>query len=116
MLPVFCIAQKKDSIFGDFVLTREYYDSTKTSYYTKLTPIQDTIACIMLVCDTAYNVKLYNRNVTWWQFGYMTREHYELWQDNFSTMPQPFPPIICLDKDKKPLPKSIIVWMSKELK
>lgn len=104
---------------------------------------KDTIPVIMLVCDTSFvtfsssldvheskdSIKtLYHIDNrvphVWWQFGYEVSE--SKWYDqiiedrgeSILVTPAGYKEglISYLDKDKKPLPKSIIVWMVKEIK
>ena len=65
-------------------------------------PIFDTIPVIMLVCDTAKD-----------KLGFPTTVAYSIW--GFCTVRSDTWDSLYLDADKKPLPKSIIVWVSKTL-
>ena len=97
-----------------------------------ITPRQDTIRVLMLVCDTMGwphtsigsvipSAQAYNEGrVVWWQYGYEVPVLYErggmgqLWVDKDGYVIALKP--IYLDQNKKPLPKNIIVWMIKEIK
>lgn len=89
---------------------------------------QDTIPVMMLVCDTTYvygfsttyssrtpllyhgskSYEIENRlSYVWWQFGYYT--------NSFTRMAAMLPPEY-LDQNKNPLPKSIVVFLTKEIK
>lgn len=88
----------------------------------------DSIRVIMLVCDTAKIDKEYfgqwYHPLVWWQFGYEVWENVFveagqrsdggsilIWDDHFDKIFRGR-----LDQNKKPLPKSIVVWMTKEIK
>jgi len=94
----------------------------------------DTIPIMMLVCDTldyfrafwirdsigaeknrlhpVWNSDRYKipekKTGVWWQYGYKIASGATIW-DNDGEI------IGYLDKNKKPLPKNIVVWMSKEI-
>jgi len=72
-----------------------------------ITPKQDTIPVIMLVCDTASKVMLYNKWVAQWQFGYEVRFYNTFGQAVYFEY---------LDEKKKWVGKNIVVWISKEIK
>jgi hypothetical protein len=100
---------------------------------------QDTIAVLLLVCDTSFKVGdvgvkleafddgdrklIYNIPnripYLWWQFGYMVVKGcgHDLLSlhPTFSTCPH-FDSYFYFNQDKKPLPKNIVVWLSKEIK
>lgn len=101
---------------------------TETVYIPK----QDTVKILMLVCDTS-RINLFLINgveqtysydyTTWWQFGY------EVYETEYGQVPceNPNLAMACygkyrskfigrFDQNKKPLPKSIVVWMTKEIK
>lgn len=105
---------------------------TMSTSVIKFYPKYDTINCIMLVCDTTFRkdvigyvgyfgdtvAYIENRMIhVWWQFGYEVKkmastsllafdERGHLLIDNFEEY---------LDQNKKPLRKSIVVWMTKEI-
>lgn len=121
-----CIGQK---ILKNYPIIE--YDATK----------QDTIKVLMLVCDTSgkisfgkriqitdslwYKEKRWYEDV-WWQFGYEVYEmRYGQIPCNSNTGTSAIAAVCYgwyrskfiskLDQDKKPLPKSIIVWITKEI-
>jgi hypothetical protein len=133
-IPVFCWGQKKDSI-PDAWLSGYVISSGTTSDGLR----QDTVDVIMLVCDTSFKVGdvgvkleafddgdrklIYNIPnripYLWWQFGYMVVKGcgHDLLSlhPTFSTCPH-FDSYFYFNQDKKPLPKNIVVWLSKEIK
>lgn len=115
-------------------LTYPYFRSTSTSItIVASTIIYDTIPVIMLVCDTSYNplstMTVYvdtqlgipgymegRYNYVWWQFGYGVRKilawnKYYRADDFYKGCTV----VAYLDDKRKPLPPSIIVWMSREI-
>jgi hypothetical protein len=97
------------------------YETKDTIYFNAVSSTQskqDTIPVIILIADTSnskvYRLEgavIYGGNL-WWQFGYEVYERTPscdkcLYQSIF---------IGYIDQNKKQLPSSIIVWMSKEIK
>lgn len=126
-----CIGQKKDSID----ILRDATNGQDIYMLIKPPTRQDTIPVIMLVGDTldrkdyGFSFLEFNKDgklvekigdsvvfkdySVWWQFGYevspiIDENSWEYWLINYKTE--------YLDQNKKPLPKSIIVWMTKEIK
>lgn len=71
---------------------------------------KDTIKVIMQVCDTSHSNYVEKTQKIWWQFGHEIKE----WQS--TAMGVYYHEPIYLDQNKKPLPKSIVVWQTKEIK
>jgi hypothetical protein len=137
LFPVVCFCQKdttknKKDTSGYYILGDTHYTSHGISTIfggfgnEEYKPKQDTIPVIMLVCDTIGYPHIsigfliprdqaYNEGRTvWWQFGYKVYEPYTT-QLTFSPFDK-VPNSIYLDTNKKSLPKSIVVWISKEIK
>ena len=86
----------------------------------------DTIHCLMLVCDTiGYphtsvgsllpSSQAWNEGrMVWWQYGYEVIQYSQA--SVFDGGYQIRHVVAYLDQNKKPLPKSLAVWMSKEIK
>jgi hypothetical protein len=112
-----------DSTYGYFIIGdlggTSYGVSSVKSFGNET--YQDTVRCIMLVCDTSFTCltsvldvyenadsakrfyEIKNRVPhVWWQFGYAVDSIYSI-------------KIKYLDQNKKPLSKSIIVWILKTL-
>ena len=113
LFPAMCCGQKKDSISK----WTNANDASRLHEFT-ITPKQDTIKCIMLVCDTLTDrpdtgvVFLHHRPPVWWQLGYEVYWVKEL--GDCGTMANWLPEY--LNENKKPLSKSIVVWIIKEIK
>jgi hypothetical protein len=103
-----CDTSEKYSIWPSFEIdtaaTRIFSDTSKTSW-------KDYVLVGSTKNDTTN--RRYNNSV-WWQFGHEVYEPYttQLTLSPFDKVPNS----IYLDANKKPLPKSIVVWMSKEIK
>lgn len=96
-------------------------------FYAGALPVypKDTVPCIMLCCDTTQVVytdgsrSSGHKNVPagmalWWK-GFEVRYKIDQpWRENSNDVY--YEHISYLDADKKPLPETIIVWMSKPLK
>lgn len=119
-----CLGQISDSFFTKSTV------ATVQDYLLTATPKQDTVKVLMLVCDTAKypnNGMLYFRHqdqmlnegkLTWWQYGYEVRETCGHTISIFpigTTCPH-FTYYSYLDQNKKKLPSSIVVWITKEIK
>lgn len=82
--------------------------------------VNDTVKCIMLVCDTVDISNgsstvffIYRNTITGTEIG-REQDHipYVFWKVGYAcTTDSPY--YKYLDENKKPLPKNIIVWMSK---
>jgi hypothetical protein len=136
LFPVMCWGQKKDTVFID---TKNSVFETEGGGWTypynsrnglTITPKQDTIPVIMLVCDTsigAHSLQLWfseqgkasnEGRLCWWQFGY------EVYVDSSGAYDLTIIGVSqshyilkgYIDKYKNPLPKNILVWMTKEIK
>lgn len=83
--------------------------------------VNDTVKCIMLVCDTVDISNgsstvffIYRNTITGTEIG-REQDHipYVFWKVGYAcTTDSPY--YKYLDENKKPLPKNIIVWMSKK--
>lgn len=121
LIPAMCWGQKMDTAYlGDAIIVGA---NIKSGTIIK----QDTIPVLMLVCDTSamqgrirYGWKgdtvrkitdSYYRENVWWQLGYEVLAGYPVY-----ALLYPNSVIAYLDKDKKPLPKSIVVFLTKEIK
>lgn len=132
-----CLGQKKDSvveimrIIGSGNQAAIGIGTDNLLYEFTATPKQDTVKVLMLVCDTSRpnTIKKFEDGTifeksgnVWWQFGYIVKEKIETdqWVTRAESMIGEFVSYWVtkqyLDKNKKPLQKSIIVWMSKEIK
>lgn len=102
-LMLVCDTSEKYSIWPSFEIdtakTRIYADTSKSLH-------KDYAAIGKWTNDTTNRHYL---NDVWWQFGYEVREYgyMTLWPPKEYTY---------LDQNKKPLSKSIVVWMTKEIK
>lgn len=125
LIPCLSFGQKKDSS-GSTTNSALTNRTSLTPTWITATPAQpkyDTVKCVILCCDTSYlpgffsliynnkhkDTAVYEPNrliQVWWQFGFEIRSHYFLCCD----------PPTYLDENKKQLSKSIIVWMSREIK
>lgn len=126
LCPAFCFSQKrggdttaskKDS--GLYILNKDGFTTTPSlilgsgigTTWATTTPTQDTIRVMLLVCDTAFIMRLYNKPVCWWQYGYEVVDLYETKLTvAYYVQSQNY-----LDQNKKPLSKSIVVWMAKQI-
>lgn len=95
-----------------------------------ITQATDTIRVMMLACDTARRLNGKESNDRWatinpyayWQFGYSVSQVYYCCingntGNNAVYYPVPYyEHLYYLDEKYKPLPPSIIVWMSREIK
>lgn len=124
LMPVICFSQKQDSVW--------VYTSSKDSFLinpsyglTYLTPKQDTVTVMLLVCDTtnyATGSMLYfgeqsramqEGKLVWWQFGYeVIRYKQEYNGERFWNIQEL---VEYLGADKKRLPKNIFIWISREI-
>lgn len=141
--------QKKDSVFEILRIERSVSTPAtgigNTLWATPgnrldsftITPKQDTIKVLMLVCDTSRIISdfyksvggdYFYQNMVTWQFGYEVYEidwgqipcsDVELGTAAISTLCLGWKRIKFisnLDQNKKPLPRSLVVWLSKEIK
>jgi hypothetical protein len=115
-------------VMGGDIINQFIFGDSLAAHNLRITKL-DTVPVIMLVCDTAkvWVSRLiktdlgngafcttgqskssleHNTDINW-QFGYSVRSASE-----YSTLGK----TEYLDKNKKPLPKNIVVWMSKEIK
>ncbi len=126
-----CFGQKKDSVAIISKWTSATYATpangigmTISGVLTSTEPKQDTIACLMLVCDTlkrasgymwfdstgAKGEEILNTSPeVWWKPGFVIYKYY---QRNGWDVQEP----IYLDRRKKPLDSWIVVWLTKEIK
>lgn len=138
LLPCFCFGQKVDSlavVSGNLIFS--YGKITGTSA-TISNPKKDTIPIIMLVADTFFvegwsttigvdsiTYTMPNRlSNVWWMFGYEVRQSVfvpahethngdgtiTLFDDEYQDRL-----VGRLDQNRKPLPRSIIVWITKTI-
>jgi len=124
LLPAFCFGQKKvfpnpDSMqyYQKVMLdTNRFYimENGKkvqlTAEYIPPTIRQDTIKTILLVSDTSNGNYTAMTSRVWWVKGYEVLKYYPNNGWNIQEL------VSYLDKQKAPLPKNIMVWMSKEIK
>lgn len=122
LTPLFGLSQYVDKNGRDLLLSKYTYAIDSMVYHSKL----DTFKVIMLVSDTAKTVKLktyvpvLNDGVITfeyetkkddsclWQFGYSVGE-FDFWTQKLIIVKY-------LGSDKKPLPKTVIVWQSQPVK
>lgn len=122
----------KDSILVKIIGSgTQVFPKTHSELFAEQMAKQDTIRVLMLLCDTTsksisiggvsldssgevikiHNPKYYDSSV-WWQFGYVIYPSITFRAAFQDQVPNKF----YLDQTKKPLSKSIIVWMTKEIK
>jgi len=122
----FCGYGQKDSSFKTLFI-RGGVITNDTSFYTSATsltttgylPKQDTIRVLMLVCDTSSEMPNGSGIHFFidWQYGYKVIEIVpQNWEVGDVQVQATWQTIQYLDADKKPLPKSTIVWLTKEIK
>lgn len=116
LLPCFCFGQKKDLSMtsnSGYPLTISSGDGWLT--IGGLAPKTDTIPVLILLSDTteqglfrsnrdAYS-GIKTNGFAMWMFGYEVTSY----EENIVSLPK----YSYLDQNRKPLPKSIVVWMSK---
>lgn len=133
----YCFGQKKDSITvigtgSGLVYDRAWAIPGNRIHEFTITPKQDTIKCLMLVCDTSmkndfgkrltlsesvWRVERRWSEGVWWQYGYEVKG----WNQNVLYFDKEGNIIeydyrTYLDQNKKALPSSIVVWLTKEIK
>lgn len=133
-----CFGQKKDSVAIISKWTSATYATpangigmTISGVQTSTEPKQDTIACLMLVCDTlkrsngvlwldstgkVMDEVLSTTPEVWWKPGFMVRDALPTnWPSPFNFEPE-HQFVQYLDRRKKPLDSWIVVWLTKEIK
>ncbi len=137
-----CFGQKKDSVAiiskwtsATYVTPANGIGMTISGVQTSTEPKQDTVACLMLVCDTlkrsngvlwldstgkVMDEVLSTTPEVWWKPGFMVKSE-KLIKDKWSGCDgctYEYTAIITsyLDRRKKPLDSWIVVWMTKEVK
>ncbi len=115
-----CNGRTKDSTTMVLDLISKYGATVYVGGGSSIPTNPDTVRCVMVCIDTVNveglattilfpNGNKLPSNAVYWQFGYVIKSKWDVWFNGYP------PPAIYLDEKKRPLSKSIIVLISKEI-